>query len=66
MAHTYVRNIKMRDLEEIADMPEQRQAVEIVARCYGLAVEVVLDMDASEFEKCSREVAIRNGLSTDE
>jgi hypothetical protein len=66
MPLTYVRNIKMRDLEELADLPEERQAIEIVARCYGVSVDVVLEMEPAEFSQCSTEVAIRNGLNTDE
>jgi len=66
MPRNYIRNIKMRDLEEIADLPEERQAIEIVARCYGITVDDVLEMEPAEFSVCSTEVATRNGLNTDE
>lgn len=66
MSRPYVRNIKMRDLEEIADLPEERQAIEIVARCYAISVDDVLEMEPAEFNQCSTEVATRNGLNTDD
>lgn len=66
MKRMYLRNIKMRDLEEIADLPENRQACELVARCFGLEIDEVLDMDASEFQECSKVVQERNGLDGDD
>jgi hypothetical protein len=54
----------MRDLEETADLPEQEQAVALVARCYGLDPDVVRDMDVVEFKACMDEVMARNGLNT--
>jgi hypothetical protein len=64
MDHTYRRNIRMRDLEETADLPEQEQPVVLVARCYGLDPDVVRDMDVVEFKVCMDEVMVRNGLNT--
>lgn len=60
----YTRNIKMRDLEEISDLPEDVQTLELVARCYAVTVEQVRDMDVSEFKRCSEVVMERNGLDT--
>lgn len=60
----YTRNIKMRDLEEISDLPEDVQTLELVARCYAVTVDQVRDMDVAEFQKCSKVVMERNGLST--
>ena len=45
-------------------MPEQSQAVALVARCYGLDPDVVQDMDVVEFKSCIDEVMVRNGLNT--
>lgn len=60
----YTRNIKMRDLEEISDLPEDVQTLELVARCYAVTVEQVRDMDVVEFKQCSQVVMERNGMDT--
>ena len=60
----YTRNIKMRDLEEISDLPEDVQTLELVARCYAVTVEQVRDMDVAEFKQCSQVVMERNGMDT--
>lgn len=62
MTLKYQRNLRMRDLEEVADLPEQAQAVELVARCYGIEPDAARDLEVSEFMTCVQEVAERNGI----
>ena len=55
----------MRDMEETSALPEQEQAITLVARCFGLDADVVRDMDVTEFKECMETVMDRNGLNSE-